>query len=135
MAGTAEINSWGGFDKQYQVRVDPLRLLKYDIGFYDVIGALRTNNLNVVGGNLVQTGEMLLIHGVGRTNTVEEIENIMITAKEGTPIRIRDVAKVAAVGQTLRRGAVTADGEGEVILGLGFMLMGENSYKLVPHKN
>ncbi|MGH7223064.1 MAG: efflux RND transporter permease subunit, partial [Gemmataceae bacterium] len=98
-----------------------------------VIGALRTNNLNVGGGNLVQTGEMLLIHGVGRTNTVEAIENIMITAKEGTPIHIGDVAHVAAVGQTLRRGAVTADGDGEVVLGLGFMLMGENSYK-VTHR-
>ncbi|HEY7313468.1 MAG TPA: CusA/CzcA family heavy metal efflux RND transporter [Gemmataceae bacterium] len=131
--GTAEINSWGGFEKQYQVRVDPLRLLKYDLGFAEVIRALRGNNLNVGGGNLVQTGEMLLIHGVGRTNTVEQIENIMITAREGTPIRIRDVAKVEAVGQTLRRGAVTADGQGEAILGLGFMLMGENSYT-VTHR-
>jgi cobalt-zinc-cadmium resistance protein CzcA len=131
--GTAEINSWGGFEKQYQVRVDPLRLLKHEIGFDEVIRALRGNNLNVGGGNLVQTGEMLLIHGVGRTNTIEQIENIMIAARDGTPIRIRDVAKVAAVGQTIRRGAVTADGQGEAILGLGFMLMGENSYK-VTHR-
>jgi cobalt-zinc-cadmium resistance protein CzcA len=130
--GTAEINSWGGFDKQYQVRVDPLRLLKYDIGFYDVMRALRSNNLNVGGGNLVQTGEMLLIHGVGRTNTIDEIENIMITARDGTPIRIRDVASVT-IGHAIRRGAVTADGQGEVVLGLGFMLMGENSYD-VTHR-
>jgi cobalt-zinc-cadmium resistance protein CzcA len=131
--GTAEINSWGGFEKQYQVRVDPLLLLKHEIGFDQVIRALRGNNLNVGGGNLVQTGEMLLIHGVGRTNTIEQIENIMIASRDGTPIRVHDVAKVAAAGQTIRRGAVTADGQGEAILGLGFMLMGENSYQ-VTHR-
>ncbi len=131
--GTAEINSWGGFEKQYQVRVDPLRLLKYDLGFHEVTRALRGNNLNVGGGNLVQTGEVLLIHGVGRTNTIEQIEHIMIAARDGTPIRIRDVAEVGVAGQTIRRGAVTADGRGEAVLGLGFMLMGENSYN-VTHR-
>src|SRR6185437_14803779 len=129
--GTAEINSWGGFEKQYQVRVDPLRLLKYDLGFDQVVRALRENNMNVGGGNLVQTGEMLLIHGVGRTNTIDQIEEIMIASQDGTPIRVRDVAKVV-VGHAIRRGAVTADGQGEAVLGLGFMLMGENSYAVTP---
>jgi cobalt-zinc-cadmium resistance protein CzcA len=78
------------------------------------------------------SGEMLLIHGVGRTNTIEQIENIVITAKGGIPIRLRDVGHVV-IGHAIRRGVVTADGEGEVVLGLGFMLMGENSYA-VTHR-
>jgi cobalt-zinc-cadmium resistance protein CzcA len=70
---------------------------------------------------------MLLVQGLGRTTSLEQIRQIVITAKEGVPIRIADVAEVA-IGHEIRRGAVTADGKGEVVLGLGFMLMGENSH-------
>ena len=89
--------------------------------------AVRKNNLNVGGGSINRSGDMLLVHGVGRTNTVEQIEDIVVTARAGIPIRVRDVADVA-VGHEIRRGVVTANGQGEVVLGLGFMLMGENSY-------
>src|SRR5262249_56498527 len=87
--------------------------------------------------DLDRAGEMLLVHGLGRTASVEQIENIVIQAKSGVPIRVRDVADVA-IGHEIRRGAVTAtlrdsgDPEklmqGEVVLGLGFMLMGQKSY-------
>ncbi len=70
---------------------------------------------------------MLLVHGLGRTVNVDQIGNIVVTARDGVPIRVRDVADVE-VGHEIRRGAVTADGEGETVLGLGFMLMGENSH-------
>src|SRR5947209_15411747 len=70
---------------------------------------------------------MLLVHGVGRTVNVEQIKAIVVTAKEGVPIRVGDVADVE-IGHAIRRGAVTADGKGEAVLGLGFMLMGENSH-------
>ncbi|MBY0524439.1 MAG: CusA/CzcA family heavy metal efflux RND transporter [Gemmataceae bacterium] len=123
--GTAEVNSWGGYERQYQVRIDPKRLVKYNLTFDQVTAAIRANNLNVGGGNIVQGGEMLLVQGIARTPTVEEIDHIVVTAQDGVPVLVRDVADVM-VGHEIRRGAVTANGKGEVVLGLGFMLMGEN---------
>lgn len=125
--GSAEINSWGGLKKQYQVRLDPVLLLKHGLKFDQVLEAVAANNLNVGGGSIRQTGETLLVHGVGRTIDVEQIRGIVITAVDGVPIRVRDVAEVV-VSHELRRGIVTANGKGEVVLGLGFMLMGENSH-------
>jgi len=140
--GTAEVNSWGGFEKQYQIRVDPQGLFRHDITFEQVIEAVKKNNLNVGGGNLDQSGDMLLIHGLGRTLDVEQIKQIVIMAKEGVPICVRDVAEVT-IGHEIRRGAVTATRpdpknpdevkQGEVVLGLCFMLMGQNSYD-VTHR-
>lgn len=125
--GTAEVNSWGGFQKQYQIRVDPQRLLKYDMSLQQVMAAVRSNNLNVGGGYITQGDDMLLVQGIGRVTNTTAIENIVITAKEGVPIRVRDIANVV-IGHSIRRGMVTANGRGEVVLGLGFMRMGENSY-------
>jgi cobalt-zinc-cadmium resistance protein CzcA len=125
--GTAEINSWGGLKKQYQVRLDPVRLVKHGLKFDQVLEAVKQNNLNVGGGSIRQSGDSVLVHGVGRTINVEQICGIVITAVNGVPIRVRDVADVV-VSHELRRGVVTANGQGEVVLGLGFMLMGENSY-------
>ena len=127
--GTAEVNSWGGYEKQYQVRIDPARLIKHGLTFDEVVEAVEKNNRNVGGGNIRQDSQMLLVHGIGRTVNVEQIKNIVVTAKEGVPIRVRDVADVE-IGHEIRRGAVTADGKGEVVLGLGFMLMGENSHEV-----
>ncbi len=125
--GVAEVNSWGGYEKQYQVRIDPNRLIKHALTFDEVVEAVAKNNKNVGGGSLKQNSQMLLVHGLGRTVNTEQLGNIVITAKDGVPIRVRDVADVE-IGQEIRRGAVTADGKGEVVLGLGFMLMGENSH-------
>ena len=125
--GTAEVNSWGGLKKQYQVRVDPTLLVKHGLKFEQVLEAVRENNLNVGGGSIRQSGDSVLVHGVGRTINVEQIGGMVITAVDGVPIRVRDVAEVV-ISHELRRGVVTANGKGEVVLGLGFMLMGENSY-------
>jgi len=124
--GVAEVNTWGGFEKQYHVVVETDRLIKYRLTFEDLVEALQANNQNVGGGQVVRSGESLLVHGVGLTTNVTEIGNIVITSHDGTPVRVRDVATVKE-DHEIRRGAVTADGRGEAVLGLGFMLMGENS--------
>jgi cobalt-zinc-cadmium resistance protein CzcA len=129
VAGVAEINSWGGFERQYQVVVSPEKIIKYNLTFDDVFKALEENNRNVGGGQIISSGQSLLVHGMGRVSTIEQIENIVIKAYDGTPVHIKDIANVL-IGHEIRRGAVTARGEGEVLLGLGFMLMGENSKRV-----
>jgi heavy metal efflux system protein len=127
--GAAEINSWGGYEKQYQVQINPQKLIKHGLTFNEVVEAVRRNNLNVGGGNISQDGGMLLVQGLGRTTGLDEIRQIVVTANRGVPIRVGDVAEVA-IGHEIRRGAVTANGQGEAVLGLGFMLMGENSHEV-----
>ena len=125
--GVAEVNAWGGLNKQYQIRVDPALLRKYDLSFDQVVEAVPRNNFNVGGGSIDRTGDAVLVYGVGRTVDIEQIQRIVIASSNGVPIRIRDVGEVM-IGHEIRKGAVTYGGEGEVVLGLGFMLMGENSY-------
>lgn len=127
--GVAEVNSWGGFEKQFQARVDPARLSKYGLTFDQVATAIRENNQNVGGGALKQNGATLLVHGLGRTTTLAQMRGIQIAARDGVPVLLSDVADVE-IGHEVRRGAVTADGNGEVVLGLGFMTMGENSHEV-----
>ena len=129
--GVAEVNSWGGLEKQFQIRIEPLGLVRHDISFDEVVTAVRRNNLNVGGGNINEnrSGEMLLVQGIGRTTSLDEIRDIVIAAKNGVPVSVRDVAEVA-VGHQIRAGAVTRGGRGEVVLGLGFMLMGQDSYEV-----
>ncbi len=127
--GVAEVNSWGGFERQYQARIDPAKLAKYGLTFDTVTAAIRENNQNVGGGVIDQGSGTLLVQGLGRTVTIEQIRNIQIAAKDGVPVLLGDVADVR-VGHEVRRGAVTADGKGEVVLGLGFMTMGENSHEV-----
>ncbi len=127
--GTAEINSWGGYVRQFQILLDPARLIQYDLTFDQAIRAVETNNSNVGGGNISQNRGMLLVQGIGRVSTVEQIEQIVIDTIDGVAVRLKDVGKVV-IGHEIRRGAVTANGRGEVVLGLGFMLMGENSHRV-----
>ena len=124
--GVAEVNSWGGFEKQYQVRIDPERLIKHKLTFAEVVEALEKNNKNTGGGGIQQNNQFLLVHGLGRTVNEDQIRNIVVTAKDGSPIRVKDVATVG-IGQEIRRGSVTAMGRGEAVLGLCFMTMGQNS--------
>lgn len=124
--GVAEVNAWGGLAKQFEVRADPNTLAKYGLTLDQLMLALRENNQNVGGGYVLRAGESSLVQGVGRTTTVGEIAEVVITAIDGLPIRVKDVAEVA-VGAMIRRGGVTANGRGEVVLGLAFMRMGENS--------
>ncbi|MEI6241478.1 MAG: CusA/CzcA family heavy metal efflux RND transporter [Planctomycetia bacterium] len=125
--GVAEVNAWGGLNKQYQIRVDPALLRKYDLSFDQVVEAVPRNNFNVGGGSIDRSGDAVLVYGVGRTVDIEQIKRIVVASSAGVPIRIRDVGEVV-IGHEIRKGAVTYGGQGEVVLGLGFMLMGENSY-------
>ena len=127
--GVAEVNSWGGYEKQYQVRLDPELLIKHGLTFDQVAVAVEQNNDNVGGGTITDGSQMLLVQGVGRTVNTEQIKNIVITSRDGVPIRVGEVAGVQ-IGHEIRRGAVTANGQGEAVLGLGFMLMGENSHEV-----
>ncbi len=127
--GVAEVNAWGGDERQVQVVVDPVDLHTRDLTLTDLAEALERNNANVGGGMLDEAGESSLIQGIGIVTSRQEIEEIVIAAHDGVPIRVRDVAKVVD-GREIRRAAVTADGKGEIVLGLGFMMMGENSHEV-----
>ena len=127
--GVAEINTWGGYEKQYHVIVDPQRLVKHDLTLDDVARLLRRGNRNAGGGVLDTAGESHLIQGQGLVTGVDDLEAMVVATDRGTPIHLHDVAEVR-VGHEIRRGAVTAEGKGEAVLGLGFMLMGENSREI-----
>lgn len=127
--GVAEVNTWGGDERQIQVVVDPVALEKRGLTLGQLIEALEANNANAGGGTLDQAGQSYLIQGVGIVTKPEDVGNIVVAARGGIPTRVADVARVME-GREIRRGAVTADGKGEVVLGLGFMLMGENSHEV-----
>jgi cobalt-zinc-cadmium resistance protein CzcA len=127
--GVAEVNAWGGLSKQVEIRADLTKLAKHGLSLRQLADALRQNNQNVGGGYVVRAGEASLVQGVGRTVTTEQVGNVVIESVDGIPIRVQDVAEVA-VGHVVRRGGVTAQGRGEVVLGLAFMRMGENSRKV-----
>jgi cobalt-zinc-cadmium resistance protein CzcA len=129
LPGVAEVNAWGGDERQIQVIVDLARLHGSGLTLSALGEALERNNLNVGGGTLDQAGESSLIQGIGIVTTPADIENIVVAAERGVPIRVRDVARVVE-GREIRAAAVTADGQGEAVLGLGFMLIGENSHEV-----
>ncbi|GMW00575.1 MAG: hypothetical protein AMXMBFR84_17120 [Candidatus Hydrogenedentota bacterium] len=124
--GVAEINAWGGHERQYHVVVQPAKLVEYGLALTNVVEALERSNQNVGGGMLVESGQASLIHGIGRVAGVEDIQSIVIQTNDGVPIHIHDVADVV-IGSAIRHGAVTAQGRGEVVMGLGYMLLGANS--------
>ena len=124
--GVAEVNAWGGYEKQYQVRPDPDRLFKYGLTFADVVDALERNNQNVGGGGVTRGSQFLLVHGLARTADLDQIRGVVVSAKDGVPVKVGQLADVE-VGHEIRRGAVTANGRGEAVLGLCFLTMGENS--------
>lgn len=123
--GVAEINTIGGFAKEYQIAPDPKRLAAYNLTLSDLVTALERNNANVGAGYIERSGEQLLIRAPGQVASINDIANIVITTSDGTPIRVRNVAQVE-IGRELRTGAATENGR-EVVLGTVFMLIGENS--------
>jgi cobalt-zinc-cadmium resistance protein CzcA len=125
--GVAEVNTWGGEERRIEVLVDPNDLRKAGLTLSDLVGALEDNNQNVGGGNIDVAGETTLVQGVGALTSLRDVEDVVITSREGVAIRVGDVADVVD-GAEIRTGAVTADGAGEAVLGLGFLLMGENSH-------
>ena len=127
--GVAEVNAWGGEERRVEVLVDPVDLQAVGLSIAEVVEAIEANNANVGGGPIDVAGETTLVQGVGLLSTLEDVENVVITAHRGVPFRVKDVAEVVD-GHAIRAGAVTADGRGEAVLGLGFMLVGENSHEV-----
>ncbi|WP_210557663.1 MULTISPECIES: CusA/CzcA family heavy metal efflux RND transporter [unclassified Pseudomonas] len=123
--GVAEINTIGGFAKEYQIAPDPKRLAAYKLTLTDLVTALERNNANVGAGYIERSGEQLLIRAPGQVASTEDIANIVMANVDGTPIRVKNVATVE-IGRELRSGAATENGR-EVVLGTVFMLIGENS--------
>ncbi|KXJ98029.1 MAG: heavy metal efflux pump [Acidobacteria bacterium OLB17] len=129
--GATEINSFGGKEKQYQVRLDPNKLQSYGLTLRDVYEAVARNNANVGGAYIEKGSEQYLLRGIGLVEKPDDIANIVVkTGKEGVPVYVRDLAEVVQ-GATVRQGAVTANGEGEIVAGIVLMLKGENSRTVV----
>jgi cobalt-zinc-cadmium resistance protein CzcA len=123
--GVSEVNSIGGFAKQYQVAPDPARLLSYKVTLSDLLSALEANNLNVGAGYIERNGEQYLVRVPGQLADEEAIRRTVITTRGNVPITVGDVAKVG-IGKELRTGAATQD-DHETIVGTVMMLIGENS--------
>lgn len=125
ITGVTEINSIGGFAKEYQVAPNTERLASYGLSLTDIMAALDRNNANVGAGYIERKGEQYLIRAPGQVRSIDDIRDVVLTAVDGQAIRIRDVADVS-IGRELRTGAATDNGQ-EVVLGTVFMLIGENS--------
>lgn len=123
--GVAEVNSWGGEVARLEIRVDPRRLAEREIELADLIDTLRDNLGNRAGGPMDVGGEGALVQGLGLPRDDDELGAMVIGSREGLPVRLSDVAEIAR-GHELRLGAVSAQGGGEVVLGLGFARLGEN---------
>ncbi|MCA0177156.1 MAG: CusA/CzcA family heavy metal efflux RND transporter [Proteobacteria bacterium] len=123
--GVTEINTIGGYAKEYQVAPYPDRLVAHGLGLADLVQALERNNANVGAGYIERRGEQYLIRAPGQVSSIEDIANIVVANVQGAPIRVSDLADVV-IGKELRTGAATQNGH-EVVLGTVFMLLGENS--------
>lgn len=132
--GVAEINGWGGFEKQYHILIDPNRLAQYDLSLTAVIEGLQDGLRNVAGGQMVRAGEQTLVQGVGNIGNRQQIEQLVVETREDVPIQVQDIADVV-IGHEIRRGAATFQGNGEVVLGLGFMITGGNSHQVAEEMN
>lgn len=128
--GVAEVNTLGGFEKQYQVLVRPEALVQYNVTLQQVLDAVARNNQNAGGGYLTRGAEQLIIRGVGQVQSLDQIRAVVVTSREGTPVRVGDVADVV-IGSTIRQGAVTKDARGEVVTGIVMMRIGSNARTVV----
>jgi cobalt-zinc-cadmium resistance protein CzcA len=123
--GVIEINTIGGYERQFHVLPDPGRLMAYSLGLRDVMTALAANNANVGAGYIERNGEQYLVRTPGQVANISEIQDIVIGSRANIPVRVRDVADVRE-GKDLRTGAATLDGK-ETVLGTAMLLIGENS--------
>ncbi len=130
IAGVAEINSQGGYEKQYQVLVNPDRLRHYRLSVADVYQAVARNNANSGGGVLPHYAEQYLIRGIGLVRDVEDLRAIVLKEKDGVPVYLRDVAEVH-IGHAVRQGAVVKNGVTESVGGVVMMLAGGNAKAIV----
>lgn len=125
VAGVVEVNTIGGYNKQYHVLPDPLKMLSFGVSMPQLAEALRQHNSNSGAGFIERNGQQLLVRLPGQLSSISDIEQVVIAVAGSVPIRIKDVAEVA-LGKELRTGAATRDGQ-ETVLGTVMMLMGENS--------
>jgi len=125
VTGVSEVNTIGGFEKQFHVLPDPAKLMAYKLSFRDVMTALAANNANVGAGYIEKNGEQYLVRTPGQVANVTDIRRIVIGSRNGVPVRISDVADVQE-GKDLRTGAATLDGK-EMVMGTAMLLIGENS--------
>jgi cobalt-zinc-cadmium resistance protein CzcA len=123
--GVTEVNTIGGYERQFHITPDPARMLAFGLTFDDVVSALEKNNANVGAGYIEKNGEQYLIRSPGQVADIESLERVIVAHRDNVPVTIRDVADVA-YGKQLRTGAATRDGE-EAVLGTAVMLIGENS--------
>ncbi|TXN83156.1 CusA/CzcA family heavy metal efflux RND transporter [Methylobacterium sp. WL8] len=123
--GVAGVDSIGGFDKQYHVQPDPMKLTALDLSFADIGRALEANNANLGARYLEDNGEGYVVRAAGRLETMEDIGSVVVTTRGGVPVRISDIAEVR-IGRDLRTGSGSEDGR-EVVIGTALMLIGENS--------
>jgi len=123
--GVVEVNSIGGYNKQYHITPDIQKLLHFNVGMEDIVKALQANNSNRGAGYIERNGQQLLVRSPGQLASIDDIANVIITANNTIPVKISDVATIA-IGKELRTGAATQDGI-ETVLGTAMMLIGENS--------
>lgn len=123
--GVTEINTIGGYEKQFHITPDPAKLLAYDVSFEDVVASLKKNNVNMGAGYIEKNGEQYLIRAPGQVSDIASIEQIIVAQRGKLPVTIRDIADVG-FGKQLRTGAATRDGA-ETVLGTAVMLLGGNS--------
>jgi len=123
--GVTEINTIGGFDKQYHITPNPQKMLQFNISFNEIKTAIENNNQNRGAGFIALNGQQLTVRSPGQLNTISDIEHVIIKSINHTPIKVMDIAEVA-IGKALRTGASTRDGQ-ETVLGSAMMLVGENA--------
>ena len=128
--GVVEVNTWGGYLKQYEVALNPERLRSMNISIFEAFNALEKNNSIAGGGYIEKLNESYFIRGEGLVNSLEDIENIVVTTRENIPVFIKDIATVG-FGKANRFGAITGNGEGEKVLGQVMMLKGADSKKVI----
>lgn len=128
--GVTEVLSFGGDVKQFQIQVDPRALLQYGVTLSQVRQAIASNNRNVGGGYIVRGPEEYLIRGIGLAENLNDLTNVIVTDRGGSPIYVRNVATVA-IGPEVRRGAVTMNGKGEVVSGIVLKRIYENTSKVI----
>ncbi|MGH7574165.1 MAG: efflux RND transporter permease subunit, partial [Longimicrobiales bacterium] len=128
--GVTEVLSIGGHVRQYQVIVDPNRLRQYDLSLHQVLEAIESNNLNAGASYLDVAHEEYLVRSVGLVSSLEDIGNITVATRGGTPVRIHEVSEVR-LGPEIRRGLVTRNGEGEVVVGFVLKLLGTNTSTVI----
>lgn len=128
--GITEVSAWGGEVKQYEVSLDPARLNAMNVSISDIFNALHDGNENTGGAYIEKGPNVSFVRGIGMVKTKEDIENIVVTTRNNIPILIRDVGSVI-YGSAPRYGAITRNGEGEVVAGITLMLKGENSSRVI----